>query len=300
MRHRHLPAAASLLLIALAGSAAANDVQPRLFTNIPVGMNFVSVSYTRSEGNVSVNPNLAVDVQAQLDTLAVGYAHSFGIYGKSALFTAILPAADLGLTGLVLGERASFNGSGMTDPIVNLAINLYGAPALERSAFGEYRQRTIVGFNLEVSPPWGAYNEDKLINFGANRWTITPELGLSHRIGRFSLEGAGAFSWFSDNEKYFGGRLLEQDLVLIVRGNVLYHFDRPGTWIGVGGLYVGGGETRVDGVKEGDVQKPTWLGAAISLPFGRRHNLLFKYSAGVTTRIGADFDNYNVVYTYQF
>ena len=295
-----IAALAWLVLPALAGSAHANDVQPRLFNNVPVGLNFLGISYVRSEGNVSVNPNLAVDVEAELNTLAVSYSRSFGIRGRSALFTAILPMADLGLTGVVLGQPASFDGSGISDPRFRLAVNLFGAPALDPRAYREYRQRTIIGVNLEVSPPFGEYHDNKLVNFGTNRWTVTPDVGFSHRVGRFTLEGAGGFSWFSDNGNYFGGQRLEQKILYSARAGVLYHLNRPGAWIGLGGAYFNGGETSVDGIERGDLQKSSRLGAAISIPFGRRHNVLFKYSSGITTRIGGDFDNYNLAYTLRF
>ena len=288
------------MVLVFAESVSANDVQPRLFNNVPVGLNFLGVSYQRSEGNVSVNPNLAVDVEAELDTLAVSYSRSFGIRGRSALFTAVLPMADLGLTGLVLGQPASFKGSGITDPRFRLAVNLFGAPALDPRAYREYRQRTIFGINLEVSPPFGEYHDNKLVNFGSNRWTVTPDVGFSHRVGRFTLEGAGGFSWFSDNGNYFGGQRLEQKMLYSARAGVLYHLNRPGTWVGLGGAYFSGGETSVDGIERGNLQKSSRFGAAISIPLGRRHNVLLKYSSGITTRIGGDFDNYNLAYTLRF
>ena len=44
--------AALLGLLASLGAdrLTANDIQPRLFTNVPVGTNFVTFAYTRSEG----------------------------------------------------------------------------------------------------------------------------------------------------------------------------------------------------------------------------------------------------------
>lgn len=76
---------------------------------------------------------------------------------QSRLFTAVLPMADLGLTGVVRGQPASFEGSGISDPRFRLAVNLFGAPALDPRAYREYRQCTIFGVNLEVTAPLGEY-----------------------------------------------------------------------------------------------------------------------------------------------
>ena len=156
------------------------------------------------------------------------------------------------------------------------------------------------GLNLEVRPPLGDYDRNRGVNFGSNRWLVAPELGVGHRVGRFSLEGAGTMIFFSDNTEFEGDRTLKQNPVAVIRANVLYHFQRPGTWIGVSGLYLRGGETTVDGADQEDLQANSRVGLSLSLPVARRHTLFFKYSRGVTTRIGADFANYNVAYTFLF
>lgn len=289
------------IVLGFATPAAANDVLPRLFTNTPVGTNLVSFSYTLSDGNVSVDPSLALDVQAELHTFMVSYSRSFALFGQSAMFTAAVPYADLTLTGIVQGARVSASGREFPDPRFRLAMNLTGAPALTREAFASYRQKTIVGFNIDVSPPWGDYDETRRVNFGSNRWTVSPELGFSRRFNRFSFEGAGTLVFFSDNDEYLVTSTLKQEPIAMLRANLIYHFlRRPGTWLGVSALYLNGGETTIDGEKRGDLQVNSRLGAALSFPFARDHNLLFKISAGVTTRIGADFNNYQVVYTYRF
>ena len=292
-------AAALSLLLCVAGNGRANDVQPRLFTNVPVGAQFLGFSYTTSVGNVAVDPNVALDVEADLHTVAVSYTRAFSAWGKSALVSVAAPYSDLTLSGIVDGERVSASDREFADPIVALAINLAGAPALAPEAFASYVQRTIVGLNFQVRPPLGDYDRHRTVNFGSNRWTVSSELGLGHRFGRFTLEAAASATFFSDNTEFDRDKTLKQEPVAIVRANVLYHFRRQGTWIGISSLYLNGGETTVDGRDRDDLQVNSRAGITLSVPFGRRHNVLFKVSSGVTTRIGADFDNYNLVYTYR-
>lgn len=289
-----------LIATAFATPALANDVLPRLFANVPVDTSYLGVSYTLSEGNVAVDPSLALDVEATMYTLMVTYSHAFAAFGQSALFTAALPAADLTLSGIVGGASVTASDRELVDPRLKFTYNLAGAPALTLQEFGSYRQKTIIGFDLEVSLPLGDYDETRRVNFGSNRWTFAPQLGFSHRFRRISVEGSLTGIFFTDNDEYLVNRSLEQAPIGMVRTNLLYHFRRPGTWLGVSALYLKGGETSVDGVKRADLQSTSRLGAALSVPFARRHNLLFKYSSGVTTRIGADFDNYQVQYTLRF
>lgn len=286
--------------VVVAPLCAANDVLPRLLANVPINMNFVGISYTHSQGNVSVDPSLALDVDANLDSYVLSYARSFAAFGESAVFAVAVPYSDLELTGLVQGELVSAQDDQAADPHFRLAFNLTGAPALELQEFSGYRQKTIVGFNIEVVAPLGHYDETRRVNFGSNRWTVSPELGIARRFKRFTLEAAASVVFFSDNDEYLVSQTLKQEPIAVVRANLIYHFRRPGTFIGISSLYLRGGETTIDGEDRQDLQENSRLGVALSVPFGRRHNVLLKFSSGVTTRIGADFDNYQIGYTLMF
>ena len=120
---RRLPSAFAItLLLVASGIARGNDIQPRLFNNIPVGVNFIGLSYTRSEGSVAVDPSLALDVEAELDTYVFSYTHAFGLLGKSASVSAAIPYADLTLSGIVDGESVSVSKKARADPAFRLAV----------------------------------------------------------------------------------------------------------------------------------------------------------------------------------
>ena len=281
--------------------ARANDIQPRLFTNVPVGMNFVGVSLGHSEGNIALDPNLAVeDLTAKIDTMGLSYARSLGLWGKSSLVSVAVPYAGVSLRATVDGEPASLDRSAMLDPSFVVAVNLSGAPAMSMEEFAGYRQKTIVGLNFKVTAPLGNYDPERVLNFGANRWSLSPELGISRRAGRFTFEAAGSVTWFSDNDEYLIDSTLEQDEILVLRANVLYHFNKPGMWLGAGVMYWWGGGSFVDGQDRNDLQKTSRVGVALSVPLAPRHNLLFKVTEGVTARIGADFVNFTLAYSYRF
>lgn len=64
---------------------------------------------------------------------------------------------------------------------------LYGAPALSLEEFRDYKTDIIVGASMEITPPLGQYDSDKLLNIGTNRWSFKPELGVSKAWGAFDL-----------------------------------------------------------------------------------------------------------------
>jgi len=45
--------------------------------------------------------------------------------------------------------------------------------------FAHYRQDLIVGVSLQVSAPFGQYDNSKVLNLGSSRWSFKPELGIS-------------------------------------------------------------------------------------------------------------------------
>ena len=62
-----------------------------------------------------------------------------------------------------------------------------------------------------------------------NRWTFKPEVGLSKSVRAWTLEGAIAATFFTDNDEFFGGRTREQEPIYSAQGHVIYNFP-GGRW----------------------------------------------------------------------
>jgi len=174
-------------------------------------------------------------------------------------------------------------------PRLRLSINLYGAPALTLEQFRSYRQDLIVGATLQATAPFGQYDSDKLLNIGTNRWSAKTELGASQALGRVTLELAGAATFYTDNDNYFGGRKREQDPVYSIQGHLIYSFSH-GVWGAIDGNYYKGGRTTTDGIKDDDAQENTRMGATLALPINRNNSVKLFASTGLSTRTGGDFD----------
>ncbi|MDA1073368.1 MAG: transporter [Proteobacteria bacterium] len=296
----YLFSALCTLCIMCVDVAHANDVEPRLYSNVPVGTNFLSVGYAYSSGEVSFDASVPVqDVDGEIEVMTLSYSRGLNIAGRSGLLTVILPYMDASLTGLYLGQPASGRRIGWSDPVIRMSVNLYGAPALALQDFATWQQRTIVGATVSVGMPFGRYFDDKLINTGTNRWSTLMQVGASHQRGRWTLEAATGVSLSTDNDEALGDNTLELDPLWLFRTSLQYRF-RPGLWAGVGALYIHGGATTLNGIERDDEQRNWRLGAAVSMPLARRHSVLFRVTEGLASRFGSDFLTYGATYTYTF
>ena len=289
-----------LLLAFFSTVTVAQELEPRIWANLPNGINFVGIGVGRSDGNILLDPALpAEDLQADLSLGSATYLRSFSVAGKSARIEVLLPFADAEWQGIGFGERRQRSVSGRGDMRIRFTYNLLGAPSLASQEFAGYRQKTIVGVGLQVIVPSGQYDSDKLLNLGSNRWVLRPQIGLSHVWGQWGLEMTATGWYFEDNDNYFGGQTLEQDPLYALQAH-LYYFFRPGLWLAINFGYADGGSTVVNSQPLSTLQTNTRSGLALSIPLGRQHGLMFSYSTGLTTRIGADFDSVIVGYRYMW
>jgi hypothetical protein len=179
---------------------------------------------------------------------------------------------------------------------VKLTVGLVGMPALPLAEFARTPRRTAIGASVTVAAPGGQYNSLQLVNLGYNRWAVKPEIGVSHPVGRWALEGYAGRWMFTANDGYYPATSRKrQDPVLALQGHVSYALPRR-YWIAVDGTWFAGGASRVDGVLNPDLQRNTRLGVTLSVPIVGQHSIKFVYSGGTTTRRGSDFNTFNATW----
>jgi len=288
----------SALLLLPAGSGA-QVIEARLYANVPVGTHFGGGTYRYSRGEIMVNNTIVEDSRGDIHLAMAGYLYTFDLAGMTAKFDAGLPYVWINASALLEGDPASGNCNGLADPKFRLTLSFLGAPALGPQEFAGYRQKTIVGASLQVIPPWGKYDPNRLLNTGANRWTFRPEIGVSHAIKQWILECYASAFLFTENREFFGGTTLTQNHVGIFQFHAIYRF-KPRFWAGLNWIYTSGGESRIDGEFRHDFVANNRVGATLAIPIEKHHNVKFIWSSGVTTRVGGDFDNFMLVYLYNW
>ena len=297
-------AACAALLVAATTIAppavSAQDLEPRAYNNLPIGLNFLLTGYGYSTGGVATDPSLPVeDGNLTVHTALAAYAHSFSLFGQSAKFDALLPFSWISGTATLAGQPQSRDVDGFNDPRFRFTWNFYGAPALSMEAFRNYRQDVIVGTSLQVSAPLGQYDSSKLVNAGTNRWFIKPELGISKAWGPLILELAPSVTFYTDNHNFLNGQTRTQDPLYAVQGHLVYSFTR-GIWGAIDTTYYFGGQTAVDGVEDDDRQGNWRTGATLTLPVDLRHSIKLYGSTGVFTRTGTDFNSIGILFQYRW
>ena len=278
----------------------AQDLEPRSYANTPVGMNFLLVGYAYSDGDVAVDPSAPLeDGKVKVHAPVAAYARSLDMWGKSGKVAAVLPYACADGSAIVAGQPGQRDICGFADPRLRVTINLYGALALSLEEFRDYQQDLIVGATLQVSAPVGHYDSNKLLNIGTNRWSVKPEVGISKALGPVTLELAGAATFYTDNDDYFGGQKREQDPLYSLQGHFIYSF-RRGVWGALDGTYFRGGRTKTDGIRRDDSQENTRIGATLALPVNRYNSVKLYASTGVTARTGGDFNTIGAAWQFRW
>lgn len=302
MRLHGLTALALIGLMSLPMPLQAQDLEPRRWSQLPTGINFVGVGLAYSEGDIFLDPVLQIeDGTVELVSAGLSYVRTFGLFGRSARFDVSVPYAEADWEGLLQGEPASVHRQGFGDPRFRLSVLLYGGPALDRRQFAEAPpSNTVVGFGLSVVAPLGEYIDDKLLNIGQNRWIIRPQLGITHTRGKWTGELTGSIYYFTDNDRFFQGTTLENDPLYAIQGHLIYTF-RPGLWASISTAYGDGAEPTVSGVPK-DAETENWLNAiSFGLPISRTQGIKFSYiSSRTQVPTGADVNTLLLAYTWMF
>lgn len=266
----------------------AQEIEARTYSNAPVGINFISAGVVQAK---SGNYTLTSEVMS--------LTHIFDAGGQSGKLTLMLPYGQLTGSSTIGGRTVNASTEGLSDPLIKAAINLYGAPALTLDQFKSYQQDLIVGISLAASVPWGKYDDNQLINVGANRWFIQPGLGVSKALGpwRFELAGAGIF--YTSNTNFMGGNSLSQNPVYSTQTHAIYYFQNT-AWISVDATYFTGGQSYLNGNPISGSQENWRLGTTMSYPVNKNNSIRLSGSTGAYSRTNNSYDLYGISWQYRF
>ena len=281
-------------------AASAQDIEPRAYSNAPIGVNFLIGAYVYTRGGIAFDSSLPiVDPELTTSSAVAAYARVIEIAGQSARVEAIVPYAWLSGSATYGGEPVERIVDGFTNAAFRLSVNLYGAPAMTLKEFAGWEQDLIVGASFRVTVPWGQYDDTRIVNIGTNRWSFKPEVGVSKAIGPWTLELTAAATFFTDNDDFYGGKTRAQDPLFSAQTHVIYSFPR-GIWGSLDATYFAGGRTTIDGALNADLQQNWRVGGTLSLPVDRHNSIKFYASSGVSSRTGNDYDLVGVAWQYRW
>jgi hypothetical protein len=297
---RAIAALSACALATAVPTTHAQSIEPRAYSNAPIGVNFLIAGYAYTRGGLAFDTSIPVtDPHLHTSNAVLAYARVLDLSGMSAKFDAVVPYAWLSGTADFQGETIQRIVSGFSDPAFRLSVNLYGAPAMNLKEFADYQQDLIIGASLQVTAPWGQYDDSRIVNIGTNRWSFKPEVGVSKAVGPWTLEFQASATFFTDNTDFFGGNTRSQEPTYQAQGHVIYSF-RSGIWASLDATYFTGGRTTLNGMRNFDLQQNWRLGATLALPVDIRNSVKFYASKGTSARTGNSYDLLGVAWQYRW
>jgi hypothetical protein len=165
---------ASCTFLASQSTVRAQSIEPRSYSNAPVGVNFLIGGYAYTRGGIPFDTLPITDPKLTTSSAVVGYARALDMWGTSGKFDVIVPYTWLSGSAIYQGDLVRREVNGFADPLLRLSVNFFGAPALTLPEFSTDRQDLVVGAFLQVSVPAVQYDDTKLINLGTHRLFFKP------------------------------------------------------------------------------------------------------------------------------
>jgi hypothetical protein len=277
--NRHTGSVAFIVTLAIiflySGSALATDDGARAYWKVREGTTGFSFQYLRLDLDASdslqfapgqyVYPN--ADVEGGI--YIANYVRHLTLFDRpsSFLVTAIGGSIDAdfnaqaSLDFLPPGETPSVafsqSSTGFADPSAQLVVNLFGAPPLKRNYdLIDYEPTLTVDAAVMLALPIGEYDDDKLVNFGLNRWFGRIAFPVTYYFGAFSpgyrnsLELIPSVWLFGENDDFVGQKL-DNDPMLQLEAHLTHDFTRT-FWGSLDVLYRNGFQSEIDSVEMGE------------------------------------------------
>ena len=271
-------------LVLGSGTLRAQDDGPRWYWMAPDDTHVVNAYAWYTEGNAQPLGPSNFDPQLKIESLLgiAGYNYYTGLFGRSASATLWVPFgyAEARLTGV--GRERS---SGLGDLYWGGTINLLGVPSMSLEEFVEHEPGTIINLGIGGELPTGAYDDDRFVNMGQNRYSFRLSLPIIQPLGNWqpgeytTIEVMPSVWFYTDNDDAMGQRL-EQDPLFMIEA----HVTRDVTewlWLSLDYQYTHGGETSLDGVDQGDNQAASFLGGTVGFNLSEQTSVTLRYQGGL-------------------
>jgi hypothetical protein len=267
---------------------SAQEIEARAYSNAPIGINFVTGGIAQAKSG-----------SYTLTTEAANLTRIINVFGQSGRISLLVPYAQLSGTGSIRAQNMNASAEGLSDPVVKISANLYGAPALSLEEFKNYQQDLIIGTSLAASIPWGKYNSEQMLNVGANRSLIQPAIGASQAVGPWRFELAGMATIYTSNTSYLGSNTLSQNPIYSSEAHAIYYFQNT-AYISADATYFMGGQKYVNGTAISGSQENWRFGSTFSYPINKHNSIRLTGSKGVYSNTNTDYTALGISWQYRW
>src|SRR6056297_2239288 len=277
--------AGSCLALFFATPAFAGKARDYLNAPVNTWVTFYNLGFSNSVAPVDGAAEFGIsNVTTVITSQSLIVSRIIDVGGRTGGLSFVLPHADIDVAAgpFAAGE------SGIGDIGIVAEVNIFGAPALSKENFSQWDPETFASFHLMATFPTGAYNPNRSVNVGSNRWNLSPTINYSYTpdAGWTWLELYATTRVFGDNDDAPGaaGTLEQRPLYQIE-----LHASRnltPDFWLTADAYYDQGGQTVLDGDGQ-DNAADTWrLGAGLGLRVGTVGTLFLNYDTTVSAPTG--------------
>ena len=263
------------------------SLEPRLLTPTPVGMNFLSLGYVYSTGDVLESSSSVEAATARLHSATAVYTRSTNFFGRAGRLTMVVPFVNGNWSATVTEADTSTTQTGFGDAIVSVGVGLGGAPARWAKDMATHRPGTMVGTGLRITLPIGKYDSSRAINLGANRWQFVFGASVMRYVGRWGFDAQVRATFITTNSDFYGGNTIGQEPLIGFQLHAEDTFKR-GLWVAASFGQGFGGASIVNGETQDDAEINNRYALTAAYPLGKYWALKGAYSGGLTTRFGWD------------
>lgn len=229
-----------VLTLLVCGTALAQDDGARTSWKAMDGTNIIAFQYLPfdgdSFGSKVFDPVHYVypESEMQANIFMLSYLRHFTLFDRTAVFGASVLGGNLDVEsfGSPLTEGGDFKQAahGFGDPMAQLALNVFGAPAI-RSFYdiSKYEPKAVLDVSVLGAFPIGQYDSDRVVNMSLNRWWTRIAAPFTYHIGPFvpgyrtSVEFTPSVYLFGSNDD-FVGRKLDNDRLYQLEAHVTRDF----------------------------------------------------------------------------
>lgn len=288
-----------LAFLHISDEACAQFTEARAYDNTPVGINQLELGYAYVHANASIDTSLVITgAKFNLNQGTIDYTRYLGWLHRLTWVGATLPIA--GLSGSITGTNIQGSTIGVGDSSYELAMLLKGGPALTMAQFESYKPTTSLGVSLTVAAPTGLYRSNMILNLGSNRWSLKPEIALTHPFGsgqKWEFDAYANSSFYTDNTSYRGREILRQEPLPGLEGHISYSFN-DSVWASVDTRYSFRGTTFLNGVSQNNARQSFILGSEVNISLNPRNSLVFEFAKALVHDNGPALVGFSVKYDY--
>jgi hypothetical protein len=282
----------------------AQDLSPRAYVITPLHSNAVTLTYSYYSGSIQLNGVLPdASATGTYSVPIFTYYHSFGMFGRSSNLNIAIPYGIGTFQGEFGDVTRQVYRSGLLDTTLRLSVNLKGGPAMQPREFANWTQKALLGVSLKVIAPTGQYDPNKLVNWGANRWAVKPEVGYSRRRKHVLWDAYAGVWFYTTNQRYYspiGPQPQSQKPIGSFEGHLSYDF-KPRFWVSLDGNFWFGGTTSLSGIENlATRQTSSRIGGTASVPITKHQSIKFSYANGTYVRFGGNYQSVSAAWQYSW